>query len=202
VLANIIDRSGPLHAVSASNGAVLEPGHIYVAVPDHHLLVNDHRIVLSEGPTESGHRPAVNALFRSIALTFGNRAIGVLMSGTLDDGVLGAGAIRMRGGTTVVQHPEDALFKSMPVSALQAGVADHQAAADKIGELLTQLVDRDHEERAMEPEMPAQSMDTMRLENRIAMGSRFASPSDGDDLGPHSGYICPDCNGSLMTMSD
>lgn len=94
----VVDRTGPLPAEAARDVARLEPGPIYVGVPDRHLLVVDHRAVLSDGPTENGHRPAINALFRSAALAFGPRAIGVLLSGVLDDGVLGRGAIRSRGG--------------------------------------------------------------------------------------------------------
>lgn len=105
VLAKILDRSGPLPAETAVDGAPIEAGRVYVCAPDHHLLVSDGHVVLSRGPTESGHRPAINALFRSVALSFGPRAIGVLLSGVLDDGVLGAAAIRSRGGTTVVQTP-------------------------------------------------------------------------------------------------
>lgn len=105
VLARIVDRKGPLPAVTAEHGADLQPGHIYVARPNHHLLVADHCVVLSQGPTENGHRPAINALFRSVALTFGPRAIGVLLSGVLDDGVLGLAAIRSRGEPRSVSHP-------------------------------------------------------------------------------------------------
>lgn len=68
VLAHVIDRNGSLPAVTAEHGASLEPAHIYVASPDRHLLVADHRVVQSQGPTENGHRPAINALFRSVAL--------------------------------------------------------------------------------------------------------------------------------------
>jgi two-component system, chemotaxis family, protein-glutamate methylesterase/glutaminase len=195
VLADIINRSGPLPAVAASDGEKLEAGKIYVAVPDHHLLVDDHQVVLSEGPTENGHRPAINALFRSVALSIGQNAIGVVLSGVLDDGVAGAAAIRARGGTTVAQRPEDALFSAMPQNALGAGVIDHQAAATEIGALLARLAGRDIEERAMEPDA------RLELENRIAMGKRFSTEFDGESLGPHSGYICPDCNGSLMVVN-
>jgi two-component system, chemotaxis family, protein-glutamate methylesterase/glutaminase len=62
VLARIIDRSGPLPATSAAHGAELEPGLIYVGVPNHHLFVDDHRVALSDGPTENGYRPAIDAL--------------------------------------------------------------------------------------------------------------------------------------------
>lgn len=195
VLAKIIDRSGPLPAASATDGAVLEPGRIYVGVPDHHLLVADHRVVLSEGPTENGHRPAINALFRSVAVAFGPRAVGVVMSGVLDDGVAGAEAIRSRCGITVVQDPDDALFATMPLNAVRAGVVDHRAPAADIGNLLEQMADRTIEEPVMERDPK------MELENRIAMGRRFSTVADAEGLGPHSGYICPDCNGSLMTVS-
>jgi two-component system, chemotaxis family, protein-glutamate methylesterase/glutaminase len=196
VLARILDRSGPLPAESASDGAELTPGRITVAVPDRHLLVSDHRVVLSEGPTENGHRPAINALFRSVALNYGPKTIGILLSGVLDDGVLGMAAIRSRNGATVVQHPDDALYPSMPVNALQAGVVDHQVAAANVGALLAKLAEREIEERVMEPD------ESMELENRIAMGRRFSTSFDAEKLGPHSGYTCPDCNGSLMSVSE
>lgn len=196
VLAKILDRAGPLPAVAAQGGAVLEVGRIHVAVPDRHLLVADHRVLVSEGPTENGHRPAINALFRSVAVTFGPNAIGVLLSGVLDDGVLGAAAILARGGTTIVQHPDDALFPAMPLNAVQAGVAEHQIAAAHVGALLAQLAGRPIEERVMEPDF------SMELENRIAMGRRLFVSSDSESLGPHSGYTCPDCNGSLMTVTE
>jgi len=139
ILARIIDRSGPLPAVTASDGANLEPAHIYVARPDRHLLAADNRVVLSQGPTENGHRPAINTLFRSVASAFGPRSTGVLLSGVLDDGVLGLEAIQSRGGTTIGQSREDALFPALPTKAREAGVLDHEAAAADIGELLRQL---------------------------------------------------------------
>lgn len=194
VLAGIIDRSGPLQAVTARDGSALTSGRIHVAVPGHHLLVRDHTVVLSEGPTENGHRPAINALFRSVALHYGPRAIGVLLSGVLDDGVLGLAAIRDRDGVAVVQHPGDALFPGMPLSAIGAGQVDHQSAAADIGQLLGRLADRPVEETDMEPD------DRMELENRIAMGRRFSTAFDGEELGDPSGYTCPDCSGSLMQV--
>jgi two-component system, chemotaxis family, protein-glutamate methylesterase/glutaminase len=196
VLAQIIDRAGPLPAVPATVDAPLESGRIYVAVPDRHLLVHDHRVMLTEGPTESGYRPAINALFRSVALTFGPRAVGVLLSGVLDDGVLGTAAIRSRGGTTVVQRPDEALFSGMPRNAIHAGVVDHQVKAAEVGALLATLADRKIEERRMEPDM------NMELENRIAMAPRFSTEFDTESLGPPSGYTCPDCNGSLITLGE
>lgn len=196
VLARILDRAGPLPAVTAVDGASLEAGTIHVARPGRHLMVHDGHVVLSEGPTENGHRPAVNALFRSVALAYGPRVIGVLLSGVLDDGVLGAAAIKRRGGRVIAQSPTDALFPAMPTNAMHAGVVDHVADAADMGGLIKQLSERTIEERDMEPD------DSMELENRIAMAGRFSTDFDSEALGPPSGYICPDCNGSLSTVSE
>ncbi len=196
VLAKIIDRHGPLPAKTASDGEPLDAGHIYVAEPDRHLLVHDHKVLHSQGPTENGHRPAINALFRSAALHFGPHSIGVLLSGVLADGVVGAEAIRSRGGTTVAQHPQDALFPTLPLNALAAGVIDHQVAAAEIGALLKELTQREIGE-------PSEKRDIgMELENRIAMGKRFQTSFDSEILGPHSGYTCPDCDGPLITLGE
>lgn len=196
VLARILDRNGPLPAEAATDGAPLEPGTIRVAVPDRHLLIYDHQIVLSQGPTENGHRPAINALFRSVALSMGRRAVSVLLSGVLDDGALGSVAICSRGGTTIAQSPRDALFPAMPLAAIDAGVVDHQVEAGAVGSLLMRLAERAFEE----PEMKHDAR--LDLENRIAMSRRFSTEFNTEDLGSPSGYTCPDCNGSLIGVSD
>ncbi len=195
VLARILAREATLPTAEAVDGEQLQPGTIRVAMPNRHLLVDGNRIALSEGPTENGHRPAVNALFRSVALAFGPRATGVVLSGVLDDGTLGLAAIRSRGGTTIAQVPGEALFPAMPLSAIDAGVVDHEVSAAKVGGLLEQLANREFEERGMERDF------RLELENRIAMARRFSTEVDAEVLGPPSGYTCPDCNGSLMGVS-
>ncbi|WIM90325.1 chemotaxis protein CheB [Candidatus Mycobacterium wuenschmannii] len=196
VLARILSRNASLPTKEAVDGEVLQAGTIRVSVPNWHLVVDDDRIALTQGPTENGHRPAINTLFRSVALTFGQRATGVVLSGVLDDGTLGAAAIRSRGGTTIAQKPDDALFSAMPLNAIHAGVIDHQATAAAVGSLLAELAAREFEVREMEPDL------RMELENRIAMARRFSTEIDSESLGPPSGYTCPDCNGSLMSISE
>jgi two-component system chemotaxis response regulator CheB len=196
VLARILDRNGPLPAAQGVDGAPLEPGTVRVAVPNRHLLVHDHHLAMSEGPTENSHRPAINALFRSVALAFGQRAVSVLLSGVLDDGTLGCAAVRSRGGTTIAQSPDDAQFPAMPLNAIQAGVIDYEVAAAEVGGLLKQLADRESEEHTMETDA------RMELENRIAMAGRFSTEFDTEELGAPSGYTCPDCNGSLISVSE
>jgi two-component system, chemotaxis family, protein-glutamate methylesterase/glutaminase len=195
VLAQILDRKGPLPASQAVDGEPLTTGTIRVAVPDRHLLVHHRDIALSEGPTENGHRPAVNSLFRSVALAFGRRAVSVVLSGVLDDGTLGSAAIRMRGGTTIAQAPIDAQFRAMPLNAIQAGVIDHEVPAAEMGELLQKLAGRDFDDRHTRPDL------RMELENHIAMAGRFSTSFDTEDLGAPTGYSCPDCNGGLISVS-
>lgn len=193
-LARILDRSGPLPVSSARSGDVLLPARVYVAVPDHHLIVDGHRLVLSRGPTENGNRPALNAMFRSVALSFGARAVGVLLSGVLDDGVLGLEAIRACGGVTVAQEADDALFSTMPCHAVAAGVVDHCVRAADIGPLLAELTEREVAVNSGEPDP------LMQLEHRIALGSGSVEASLVAPLGEHSGFVCPDCSGSLMDI--
>ncbi|MGP4057229.1 chemotaxis protein CheB [Mycobacterium sp. 4D054] len=196
VLAQIINRAGPLPAVSAQNGTKLEAGRIYVAVPGRHLLTRGHHIVLSNGPSENGHRPALNALFRSVAVAFGPRAVGVLLSGVLDDGVLGLAAIRARGGTTLCQSPDDALFPTMPTNALRAGVVDRAVSAVNIGSVLTELAAHDVVRRDRLPDP------YLELENRIAMTEPLSAELEPELFGTPSGFTCPDCNGSLQTVDE
>ena len=94
----------------------------------------------------------------------------------------------------MVQDPDDALFPDMPRNALAAQTVDHEVTAKGAGRLLADLVQRPCKETAMKPD-PA-----MELENRIAMGPRFSDVFDAENLGPPSGYTCPDCSGSLMAV--
>ncbi len=114
----ILSRAGPLVATSAQHGAALRAGVIYTAPADRHVLVVDGQVHLSLGPVENGHRPAIDPLFRSAAVAYGPQAVGVVLSGTRDDGTAGLAAIAERGGRAFVQEPGDALYAAMPASAL------------------------------------------------------------------------------------
>lgn len=136
VLAHILGRSTRLVCVSAYDGAPVRPGVVYVAPPDWHLLLENGRVRLLRGPRENGHRPAVDPLFRSAAEAYGPRVVGVVLTGNLDDGTRGLFAIKHRGGLAVVQEPEDAMYPSMPKSALEHVAVDHVLPAVQIGSLL------------------------------------------------------------------
>jgi two-component system chemotaxis response regulator CheB len=136
----ILERSGPLPATHAIDGEPLRAGHIFVAPPDHHLLVRRGHVLLLRGPKENGVRPAVDPLFRSAARAYGPAVVGVLLSGTLDDGSMGFLSIREHGGRTVVQDPEEAGYPGMPLSALEQDAADHVCRLSDMAPLLTRLV--------------------------------------------------------------
>lgn len=188
----ILSRSGPLPAATAVDGDVLRPGRIYVAPGDHHMVVIDNRVRLTRGPAENGHRPAVDPLFRSVARAFGPRAIGVVLSGARDDGAAGLASIAARGGTTVVQEPDDALYPWMPRAALQHVTPDHLAPADKLGGLLAGMT-------AMPlPDNTAQEPDPL-LDAEVAMSE--LGPLTAEELpAALAGYGCPSCGGSLFEI--
>ncbi|MDP9364956.1 MAG: chemotaxis protein CheB, partial [Chloroflexota bacterium] len=136
LLPQILTRAGLLPAAHATDGAPIVHGQIVVAPPDHHLLIERDGIRLSRGPRENRSRPAVDPLFRSAARAFGPRAVGVVLSGSLDDGTSGLAAIKARGGVGIVQDPAEAVFPSMPLSAIEHVAVDHRLPASQIGPLL------------------------------------------------------------------
>jgi two-component system chemotaxis response regulator CheB len=139
VLPDILSRAGPLKAVHLEDGDRIEKGRIYVAPPDFHLLVESGRVRLTRGPKENRHRPAVDPLFRTAAVAYGSRVVGVVLSGALNDGTAGLQAVKQRGGVAVVQDPGDALISGMPESALEYVGADHCLPMEKIAPLLVRL---------------------------------------------------------------
>jgi two-component system, chemotaxis family, protein-glutamate methylesterase/glutaminase len=190
-LADILDRVGPLSASTARDGEPLEHGRIYTARPDHHLLVVDGTVRLSHGPTENGHRPAVNALFRSAAIARGAAVTGVLLSGVLDDGVAGLHAIAQRGGRVVVQDPEDALYRGMPENALRFLTPDHVVPATELGDVLAKITAEQAETTEEAPEL-------MRWEHDLASAGQHAEGAEV--VGLPSEFSCPDCDGVLSDI--
>lgn len=169
------------------------PGTITVAPPDQHLLLENGRVRLTQGPRENRFRPAVDPLFRSAANSFGPRVIGVVLAGSLDDGTSGLWAIKDRGGIAIAQDPTDALFPDMPTSAIRNVAVDYIVPAHEMGALLGRL--------ASEPiTLPAPiAPDALELE----VESAAMMPTDEEDLsklGELSQFTCPECHGSLWRI--
>jgi two-component system, chemotaxis family, protein-glutamate methylesterase/glutaminase len=199
-LPGILDRSGPLPAGHTIDGEELEPGRVYVAPPDRHLIVLDGRVHLSRGPAENGHRPAVDPLFRSAAAAMGARTVAVVLSGARDDGTAGAAVVVRRGGRLVVQDPEDALHPSMPRSAIDHVGAHRIAPAAKLGPTVAELVasmTSDQPEPEPEPDPAAPDDRLMTLETAMANMDDLTT----DELpGQPSGLACPSCHGGLFEL--
>jgi two-component system chemotaxis response regulator CheB len=189
--------SGPLKAVRCEDGERIKPGRIYVTRPDLHLLVQKERVRVLRGPKENRHRPAVDTLFRSAAVVYGPRVIGVVLSRALNDGTVGLAAIKRRGGVAVVQDPDNALFSGMPQSALEHVKVDYCLPLPDIAPLLARIV---HEEvLAEEGAYPVP--DDMELEDRMARLDP-ATPENVEKLGQPFTFTCPECDGPLWEIRD
>ena len=191
-LAEMLDRAGPLPAAQAVDGQPIERSHVYVAAPDRHLLLVNGTIRLGDGPRENMTRPAIDPLFRSAALSYGARAVGVVLSGMLNDGASGLWAIKSRGGTALVQHPLDAQADQMPLAALEAVEPDEDATAADLGGVIARMATTDAGETL--PPWPA-----LELEVEIAAGARLGSHALRRIADP-SALSCPDCHGVLSEL--
>ena len=140
VLPSLLGMAGPLAAAHARDGEKYERGRIYVAPPDFHLLVDGEHLRLSHGAKENLARPAIDPLLRSVASTLGARAIGVVLTGMLEDGAAGLAQIRAHSGTAIVQDPDDAFASEMPRHA--APYAHYVLPLAKLPALLIALTGR------------------------------------------------------------
>lgn len=125
VLPDVLNRFENLYVTHGYDREPIVTGKIYVAPPDHHMLIERGRIRITKGPKENGFRPAVDPLFRSAAYIYGPRVVGIILSGALDDGTAGLWTVKHFGGTTIVQDPYEAEVRSMPDSALREVKVDH-----------------------------------------------------------------------------
>jgi two-component system chemotaxis response regulator CheB len=196
VLPAVFSRAGKLPAQHPYHGEKFRQGRVYVAPPDHHLLISGGHLLVVKGPTENHTRPAIDPLFRSAALNGGARVIGVVLTGYLDDGTAGLAAIKARGGVAIVQDPDDAREPSMPLNALEHVQADRVLPAAQIGPAIAGLVG----ERV--PAAPAASR-ALEIETRIAAAEAdmlHERPGTAE-LGPPSPFSCPECSGVLFEMA-
>lgn len=191
-LPELLNAHGPLRAVFARSGTVPLNGTIHVAPSDQHVLLEGGVLRLTHGPKEHHSRPAIDPLFRSAALDVGARAIGVVLTGYLDDGSAGLQAIKACGGTAVVQDPLDAAEASMPRSAIACGPVDHVVALDALADLLNRLA-----QTAATP-LPAHAPDWLRTEHAITIGKGHMQ--ELTTIGAPSGFTCPDCGGAMFEL--
>jgi two-component system chemotaxis response regulator CheB len=195
LLPQILTRAGNLPASPAFNGERIRPGHIYIAPAGFHLTIQRGRMLVTRGAREHGHRPAIDPLFRSAAVAYGNRVIGIILSGLLDDGTVGLRDIKRAGGVAIVQDPGDTEFPSMPQSALNHVAVDYSISAGQIGTLLQQLVSSP---TRSDPAMPDDEENLASQEVR----ELTAHLDERQHPGEPSPYSCPECGGVLWQLKD
>jgi two-component system, chemotaxis family, protein-glutamate methylesterase/glutaminase len=192
LFSRLASAASRLPVLQAQSGMAIKNGHIYLAAPDHHLLVYENQIMLGRGPPENMARPAIDALFRSAALQYGPRVIGVVLSGLLSDGAAGLNAIKRCGGFTLVQDPADAIAEEMPLRAMEVTTVDLCVSAARIGDVLSDLA---REQAGAALPVPPE----LRLEVEIAAGERIGSDRLTGIAEP-AAITCPACGGVLSEL--
>ncbi|MFL5766181.1 MAG: chemotaxis protein CheB [Bacteroidia bacterium] len=194
VLPKILNKENTIPAAHARHNEEIKSNRIYIAPPDHHLLVENNKILVTRGPKENRFRPAVDPLFRSAAYTYRNRVIGIILSGALDDGTAGLWTIKHYGGITVVQDPDDAEVPSMPENAIRNVKVDHRIRAGELSQLLLKL------STAPVPRNSPNRKD-LQTKEEIDIAAEHRPMKNGklkfEELTP---YTCPECHGVLSRL--
>lgn len=197
-LPQILQRRSALTVKHAHDGELLRAGQVLVAPPDRHLLVDGDRVRLTRGPRECGTRPALDPLLRTAARWAGRRAIGVVLSGALDDGTAGMLALRSRGGTCVVQSPSDASYPSMPQSVIDHLAPDHIVPVVQLAPLLVRLTSEDLDDTPASDDRT----DVTASEGEPDEAAPAIDPARQDRYSVPSGFTCPACHGVLWEVRD
>ncbi len=196
ILPTVLNRQNTIYAAHAYDKEEIVPNRIYIAPPDHHLLVENATVRVTHGPKENRFRPAIDPLFRSAAYTFGTRVIGVVLSGALDDGTAGLWTIKHYGGITVVQDPMDAEVPSMPENALREVEVDYCVAVSDLAPLLVRLSQEKSAENFL-------VMKDKQTEKEIAVAAGDNALKKGlFQMGELSPYACPECHGVLSKLKN
>ncbi|WP_152204901.1 chemotaxis protein CheB [Marinobacter changyiensis] len=193
-LVKVLNESGSLTCVQAHDKQAFKNGHIYLAPSDQHMLIVKGKILVTKGARENRSRPAIDPLFRSAAVAYGNRVIGIILTGYLDDGTSGMMAIKRCGGVCIAQDPEEASYPDMSQSVIANVGADYCLPIAEMGALLSDLVRRQLPENEQPPE-------DIVIEAKIAQRVLSDLPSV-EALGEQVPYNCPDCGGVLWKVAE
>lgn len=189
-----LQKASTLPCAHARHGEAFKAGHVYLAPPDHHMMVKKGSFLITKGARENGWRPSIDPLFRSAAVAHGNRVIGVVLTGYLDDGAAGLVAIERCGGVCVVQDPADAAYPDMPQNALEQVKTALRVPIAEMGAVLARLVQGKPGKRPAVPE-------DIVIEARIAERVLSDLPSV-EAVGDQVPYNCPGCGGVLWEVKE
>lgn len=193
-IVEIFQRHTELQCVASIDKMEIEKGKIYLAQPEHHLLVSGDVIRLNQGPEENKYRPSIDVLFRSAAVHFGNRVIGIVLTGMLQDGTSGMYAIKSCGGLCIVQDPSEAEYSDMPNSVLKAIDVDYMSDLEGIPILIQEILNTPLPPGIAIPnELKIEADITEKLMSEINDLKKIAHRSD---------FACPDCGGGLWEVKN
>jgi two-component system chemotaxis response regulator CheB len=194
ILLDKIKRQTGLRCMLAADGMEIKPGYVYLARPDHHMLIKENRITLGNGPPENRFRPSIDVLFRSAAAGYGERTIGIVLTGYLSDGTSGMWAIKQSGGKTIVQHPDEAEYPDMPLSVIETMEVDHCVPLKNMGDIIKTITSDQPSGIAVVPAVVvAESMLSEKAATDITEVQR---------IGEKTIYSCPDCGGGLWNIKN
>lgn len=195
-LHDVLAHGTQLQVSAACDQEQLKAGHVYVAQADLHLTVEGDRIRLTRGPKECRVRPAIDVLLRSVAVSYGPRAVGIVLSGMLDDGTAGLWAIKDQNGIALVQDPGEAMYPSMPESAISHVRVDLAAPVAALAQHVAQIAAGPGDDRVRGAGSPLHRTETEIANEGNALKLGVMS------MGQVSGYTCPDCHGVLVQIEE
>lgn len=195
VLLNVLNQHGKITCVHAGHQMKAKPGFAYLAPSDHHLMIDKAgMLMVTKGAQENRSRPAVDPLFRSAAVAFGNRVTGIVLSGYLDDGTSGMIAIQRCGGTCIVQDPADAEYPDMPANVLNQLKPDHCIPLAEMGALLSLLMER---KIGRKTAIPKDIQREAKIAERVLSDLGVVN-----SLGDQVPFNCPGCGGVLWKVGN
>jgi two-component system chemotaxis response regulator CheB len=194
VLPHVLNGINSIYAAHAYDNEEIKPNRIYIARPDYHMIIEEGKIRVTHGPKENRFRPAIDPLFRSAAYEFGNRVIGVILTGGLDDGSAGLWSVKHFGGLTIVQDPLNAEVSSMPANAIEKVEVDYVVALSEIPELILRLSNQ-------ETPKIKEVMKDDQTKKEIEIAAEKRAMEKGNLIFPElTPYTCPECHGVLSRL--
>jgi two-component system chemotaxis response regulator CheB len=181
-----------MHCSLATHGNIIKKDNIYIARPNQHMLVKENKFLLGAGPEENRFRPSVDVLFRSAAAAYGSHAIGIILSGMMDDGTSGMWAIKRSGGSCIVQDPNQAEYPNMPLSVINNMEVDYVATLEEMGSLLPKIMKK---KKGRKKPIPKEIIEESKIAERTAIRIE-----DIEKIADKSEFACPDCGGNLWSV--
>ncbi len=196
LLPQILSTSDSIRVDAAVDCERIQPSRVYVARPDLHMLIEPGRVHLTHGPKENRHRPAIDPLFRTAARAYGSRVLGIVLTGLMDDGAVGLHVVKHEGGMAIVQDPNDAMFPSMPESAMRKVPVDFVLPASEIARKIIEVV-----REPWTDEYPAGET-VVTQPGPASKDENMPEEEDERLMGKPSAFTCPDCSGTLWEFDD